>query len=164
MWCNFPDDVILFRRASSLNLSLEKLAEPPNNSTKLPRAESLERQAAVEGKPPPKPPHTYYNKHRYPANEEAQTTGKWTQLLACHLMLVILTHHLLCRFTESPESTPLCSSASTSWHLGPSHHRPLPIRGWQRKVKAEHHQEAFHQEIKIYWSGVWSLKQNRWSK
>ncbi|KAM6918067.1 spectrin beta chain, non-erythrocytic 5 [Lycodopsis pacificus] len=67
-------------RASSVNLSLEKLAEAPDDSaaTKRPhgRDESLERQSSTEGPPPPKPPHTYYNKHRYPEEEGGiQTTG-----------------------------------------------------------------------------------------
>ncbi|XP_041668259.1 spectrin beta chain, non-erythrocytic 5 [Cheilinus undulatus] len=63
-------------RASSVNLSLEKLAEAPDDSpptrTFDKRAESLERQSSTEGTPPPKPPHTYYNKHRYPEEEEEE--------------------------------------------------------------------------------------------
>lgn len=59
-------------RASSVNLSLEKLAEAPDDPTKPAdrRGESLERQSSTEGLPPPKPPHTYYNRHRY--SEEAE--------------------------------------------------------------------------------------------
>ncbi|XP_036927334.1 spectrin beta chain, non-erythrocytic 5 isoform X2 [Acanthopagrus latus] len=59
-------------RASSVNLSLEKLAEAPDDPSKPAdrRGESLERQSSTEGLPPPKPPHTYYNRHRYP--EEAE--------------------------------------------------------------------------------------------
>ncbi|XP_026156546.1 spectrin beta chain, non-erythrocytic 5 isoform X2 [Mastacembelus armatus] len=66
-------------RASSVNLSLEKLAEAPDDSSLSKpddrRAESLERQSSTEGHPPPKPPHTYYNKHRYPKGGEVGTTG-----------------------------------------------------------------------------------------
>lgn len=66
-------------RASSVNLSLEKLAEAPDDSasTKLlnSRAESLERQSSTDSQPPPKPPHTYYNKHRYPDEGEVGTAG-----------------------------------------------------------------------------------------
>ncbi|XP_023280049.1 spectrin beta chain, non-erythrocytic 2-like [Seriola lalandi dorsalis] len=66
-------------RASSVNLSLEKLAEAPDDSASSKpldrRAESLERQSSGEGQPPPKPPHTYYNKHRYPNGGEVPTTG-----------------------------------------------------------------------------------------
>ncbi|KAF0043782.1 hypothetical protein F2P81_002940 [Scophthalmus maximus] len=58
------------RRASSVNLSLEKLTEAADR-----RAESLERQLSTEGPPPPKPPHTYYNKHRYPAGGEVRAPG-----------------------------------------------------------------------------------------
>ncbi|XP_035467370.2 spectrin beta chain, non-erythrocytic 5 isoform X2 [Scophthalmus maximus] len=57
-------------RASSVNLSLEKLTEAADR-----RAESLERQLSTEGPPPPKPPHTYYNKHRYPAGGEVRAPG-----------------------------------------------------------------------------------------
>lgn len=68
---------MLFRRASSVNLSLEKLAEAPDDSTKPAdrRTESLERQSSTEGQPPPKPPHTYYDKHSYPEEGEVRTTG-----------------------------------------------------------------------------------------
>ncbi|XP_068593345.1 spectrin beta chain, non-erythrocytic 5 [Cebidichthys violaceus] len=67
-------------RVSSVNLSLEKLAEALDDSaaTKPPhgRHESLERQSSAEGPPPPKPPHTYYNKHRYPEEDGGvRTTG-----------------------------------------------------------------------------------------
>lgn len=66
-------------RASSVNLSLEKLAEAPDDSASTKpldgRAESLERQLSTEGQPPPKPPHTYYNKHRYPEDGEVRTAG-----------------------------------------------------------------------------------------
>ncbi|XP_008275361.1 spectrin beta chain, non-erythrocytic 5 [Stegastes partitus] len=62
-------------RASSVNLSLEKLADAPEGSSSgRPadrRAESLERQSSTEGPPPPKPPHTYYNSHSYPEGGEA---------------------------------------------------------------------------------------------
>ncbi|XP_027134554.1 spectrin beta chain, non-erythrocytic 5 [Larimichthys crocea] len=62
-------------RASSVNLSLEKLAEAPDDSPKPldRRTESLERQSSTS--PPPKPPHTYYNKHRYPEDGELRTRG-----------------------------------------------------------------------------------------
>ncbi|XP_038585015.1 spectrin beta chain, non-erythrocytic 5 isoform X1 [Micropterus salmoides] len=66
-------------RASSVNLSLEKLAEAPDDSTSTKpfdgRPESLDRQSSTEGQPPPKPPHTYYNKHRYPREGEVRSTG-----------------------------------------------------------------------------------------
>ncbi|XP_044022541.1 spectrin beta chain, non-erythrocytic 5 isoform X2 [Siniperca chuatsi] len=66
-------------RASSVNLSLEKLAEAPDDSASTKpldrRPESLERQSSTEGQPPPKPPHTYFNKHRYPEEEEVRSTG-----------------------------------------------------------------------------------------
>ncbi|XP_071354370.1 spectrin beta chain, non-erythrocytic 5 [Trachinotus anak] len=66
-------------RASSVNLSLEKLAEAPDDSASSTplyrRAESLDRQSSTEGHPPPKPPHTYYNKHRYPEGGEVSPTG-----------------------------------------------------------------------------------------
>ncbi|KAK2826814.1 hypothetical protein Q5P01_021028 [Channa striata] len=66
-------------RASSVNLSLEKLAEGPDDlSSAKPvdgGAESLERQSSTESHPPPKPPHTYYDKHRYPEGGEVQRTG-----------------------------------------------------------------------------------------
>ncbi|KAI3367575.1 hypothetical protein L3Q82_026206, partial [Scortum barcoo] len=66
-------------RASSVNLSLEKLAEALDDSlsTKVAdrRTEGLDRQTSTEGQPPPKPPHTYYNKHRYPEDGEVQTTA-----------------------------------------------------------------------------------------
>ncbi|XP_040917192.1 spectrin beta chain, non-erythrocytic 2 [Toxotes jaculatrix] len=68
-------------RASSVNLSLEKLTEAPDDSASSRpldrRAESLERQSSTEGQPPPKPPHTYYNKHRYPEGGEVRTQGLW---------------------------------------------------------------------------------------
>ncbi|XP_035529504.1 spectrin beta chain, non-erythrocytic 5 [Morone saxatilis] len=68
-------------RASSVNLSLEKLAEAPDDSSKPPegRTESLERQSSTEGQPPPKPPHTYYNKHRYPEDGEVGAAGTQNQ-------------------------------------------------------------------------------------
>ncbi|XP_068608001.1 spectrin beta chain, non-erythrocytic 5 [Brachionichthys hirsutus] len=64
-------------RASSI-MSLEKLAEPPDNWNKSHdrRTESLERQLSAEGPPPPKPPHTYYDKHRYPHEGGLSTTGE----------------------------------------------------------------------------------------
>ncbi|XP_030614955.1 spectrin beta chain, non-erythrocytic 5 [Archocentrus centrarchus] len=66
-------------RASSVNLSLEKLAESPDDlSLTKPldrRPESLERQLSSEGQPPPKPPHTYYNRHTYPEGGEFRTEG-----------------------------------------------------------------------------------------
>ncbi|XP_070699072.1 spectrin beta chain, non-erythrocytic 5 [Pempheris klunzingeri] len=66
-------------RPSSVNLSLEKLAEAPDDLTSSKpldgRAESLERQPSSDGPPPPKPPHTYYNIHRYPDDGEAGTSG-----------------------------------------------------------------------------------------
>uniref|UniRef100_I3J096 Spectrin, beta, non-erythrocytic 5 n=1 Tax=Oreochromis niloticus TaxID=8128 RepID=I3J096_ORENI len=68
------DDLLLLRRASSVNLSLEKLAESPDDSSSTKplsrRAESLERQLSSEGQPPPKPPHTYYSRHSYPDGGE----------------------------------------------------------------------------------------------
>lgn len=74
-----------FRRASSVNLSLEKLAEAPDDSasTKPPnrRTESLESQSSTEGQPPPKPPHTYYNKHRYPEAGDVRTAGETTHCM-----------------------------------------------------------------------------------
>lgn len=68
---------LLFRRASSVNLSLEKLAEAPDDPSKPAdrRGESLERQSSTEGLPPPKPPHTYYNRHRYPEEAEGGSAG-----------------------------------------------------------------------------------------
>ncbi|XP_068456287.1 spectrin beta chain, non-erythrocytic 5 [Clinocottus analis] len=62
-------------KASSVNVSLEKLAEAPEDSAPAGRAESLERQSSTEGPPPPKPPHTYYNRHRYPGAGGAPTAG-----------------------------------------------------------------------------------------
>lgn len=74
---------LLFRRASSVNLSLEKLAEGPDDSSSTKpvdsTVESLERQSSTEAQPPPKPPHTYYNRHRYPEGGEVNTTGEATQ-------------------------------------------------------------------------------------
>uniref|UniRef100_A0A8C9YZ58 Spectrin, beta, non-erythrocytic 5 n=1 Tax=Sander lucioperca TaxID=283035 RepID=A0A8C9YZ58_SANLU len=56
---------------------LEKLAEAPDDSASTrplnKRAESLERQSSTEGQPPPKPPHTYYDKHSYPEEGESST-------------------------------------------------------------------------------------------
>uniref|UniRef100_A0A3Q1IZP4 Calponin-homology (CH) domain-containing protein n=1 Tax=Anabas testudineus TaxID=64144 RepID=A0A3Q1IZP4_ANATE len=70
-------------RASSVNLSLEKLAEGPDDSSSTKpvdsTVESLERQSSTEAQPPPKPPHTYYNRHRYPEGGEVNTTGEATQ-------------------------------------------------------------------------------------
>ncbi|XP_035850836.1 spectrin beta chain, non-erythrocytic 5 [Sander lucioperca] len=70
-------------RASSVNLSLEKLAEAPDDSASTrplnKRAESLERQSSTEGQPPPKPPHTYYDKHSYPEEGESSTDAKSRQ-------------------------------------------------------------------------------------
>ncbi|KAK5886954.1 hypothetical protein CesoFtcFv8_017933 [Champsocephalus esox] len=64
-------------RASSVNLSLEKLADAQEDSSSNKRvdirAESLERQSSTESQPPPKPPHTYYDRHRYPEEGEART-------------------------------------------------------------------------------------------
>ncbi|XP_069573815.1 spectrin beta chain, non-erythrocytic 5 [Brachyistius frenatus] len=66
-------------RASSVNLSLEKLADAPDDlSSPRPlsrRAESLDRQSSTEGPPPPKPPHTYYNQHSYPDGGAVRTAG-----------------------------------------------------------------------------------------
>ncbi|XP_034530593.1 spectrin beta chain, non-erythrocytic 1 [Notolabrus celidotus] len=62
-------------RASSVNLSLEKLAEAPDEPSSPRRPESLERQSSAEGTPPPKPPHTYYNRHRFHEDEEDRTSG-----------------------------------------------------------------------------------------
>ncbi|XP_063765532.1 spectrin beta chain, non-erythrocytic 1-like [Eleginops maclovinus] len=71
--------------ASSVNLSLEKLAEAQedSSSTKQPdrRAESLERQLSTEGQPPPKPPHSYYNKHNFFEEGEASTDNESHQNL-----------------------------------------------------------------------------------
>ncbi|XP_078145742.1 spectrin beta chain, non-erythrocytic 5 [Centroberyx gerrardi] len=65
-------------RASSVNLSSEKLAEAPEDSvsSKPPdRPADLERQSSTEREPPPKPPHTYYNRHRYPNGGEGKDSG-----------------------------------------------------------------------------------------
>ncbi|XP_062252883.1 spectrin beta chain, non-erythrocytic 5 [Platichthys flesus] len=64
-------------RASSVNLSLEKLTETPEDSSSpVDRSgERLERQSSTEGPAPPKPPHTYYDKHRYPTGGEVSATG-----------------------------------------------------------------------------------------
>ncbi|XP_068195162.1 spectrin beta chain, non-erythrocytic 5 isoform X2 [Antennarius striatus] len=64
-------------RASSVNLSLERLADAPDDSNQSTdrRPELLERQLSAEGPPPPKPPHTYYNKHRYPDEGGVQVAG-----------------------------------------------------------------------------------------
>ncbi|XP_029982912.1 spectrin beta chain, non-erythrocytic 5 [Sphaeramia orbicularis] len=66
-------------RASSVNLSLEKLTEPLDDSSPSKpldkRGESLERQPSTESQPPPKPPHIYYNRHRYPDGGEVGNTG-----------------------------------------------------------------------------------------
>uniref|UniRef100_A0A3P8T408 Spectrin, beta, non-erythrocytic 5 n=1 Tax=Amphiprion percula TaxID=161767 RepID=A0A3P8T408_AMPPE len=69
----------LFRRASSVKLSLAKLAEAPEDSSSKHldrRAASLERQSSTEGQPPPKPPHTYYNRHSYPEGGEGLHSGE----------------------------------------------------------------------------------------
>ncbi|KAM4625618.1 spectrin beta chain, non-erythrocytic 5 [Polymixia lowei] len=63
-------------RASSVNLSSEKLTEVPEDSvsSKQPdRPDGVERQSSTE--PPPKPPHTYYNRHRYAPGREDRRTG-----------------------------------------------------------------------------------------
>ncbi|KAI4798392.1 hypothetical protein KUCAC02_022078, partial [Chaenocephalus aceratus] len=77
-------------RASSVNLSLEKLADAQEDSSSNKRldirAESLERQSSTESQPPPKPPHTYYDKHRYPEEGEART-GQQEALLLLLLSL-----------------------------------------------------------------------------
>ncbi|XP_060938197.1 spectrin beta chain, non-erythrocytic 2 [Limanda limanda] len=64
-------------RASSVNLSLEKLTETPEDSSSpVDRSgENLERQTSTEVPAPPKPPHTYYDKHRYPTGGEVSSTG-----------------------------------------------------------------------------------------
>lgn len=66
-------------RASSVNLSLEKLTEPLDDSPPSKpldtRAQSLDRQSSTESQPPPKPPHTYYNRHRYPDGGEVGHAG-----------------------------------------------------------------------------------------
>ncbi|XP_034432002.1 spectrin beta chain, non-erythrocytic 1 [Hippoglossus hippoglossus] len=66
-------------RASSVNLSLEKLTETPDDSASSGPVDrsggSLERQSSTEGPAPPKPPHTYYDKHRYPKGGEVSATG-----------------------------------------------------------------------------------------
>ncbi|XP_076022140.1 spectrin beta chain, non-erythrocytic 5 [Genypterus blacodes] len=49
--------------------SVKKLEEAPEDLTPpkpLDRTIGFERQTSTEGQPPPKPPHTYYNRHRYP--------------------------------------------------------------------------------------------------
>ncbi|KAM6973270.1 spectrin beta chain, non-erythrocytic 5 [Aplochiton taeniatus] len=64
-------------RASSFNLSSEKLAEVPEESQAaraLDRTASRERESSTEREPPPKPPHTYYNRHRYPDGGEGMET------------------------------------------------------------------------------------------
>lgn len=67
---------------SSVNLSLEKLTEaaedvaPPTYTYS--RTQSLERQLSSEGQRPPKPPHTYYNRHRYPEGGEGGAIGLTT--------------------------------------------------------------------------------------
>lgn len=68
-------------------MSLEKLAEASDGSRK---TERLQRRWSGERKPPPKPPHTYYNKHRYPdEEEEPRSSGEsshwqcWGDVLAC---------------------------------------------------------------------------------
>ncbi|KAF7641744.1 hypothetical protein LDENG_00272950, partial [Lucifuga dentata] len=69
-------------RALSVNLSSEKLAEVPDNPAvpkPLDRRTDLERQTPTESQPPPKPPHTYYNKHRYREGGEEDNTGETSQ-------------------------------------------------------------------------------------
>ncbi|XP_047467733.1 spectrin beta chain, non-erythrocytic 5 [Mugil cephalus] len=67
-------------RASSTNLSLEKLADAPEDLSSSrsvdARAKGLDRQSSTDSHPPPKPPHTYYNRHSYPDGGEAQTPGE----------------------------------------------------------------------------------------
>ncbi|XP_029899947.1 spectrin beta chain, non-erythrocytic 5 isoform X2 [Myripristis murdjan] len=65
-------------RASSVNLSSERLAEGPDDSASskpLDGTADLERQSSTEREPPPKPPHTYYDKHRYPDGGEGREAG-----------------------------------------------------------------------------------------
>lgn len=66
-------------RASSVNVSLEKLAEAPDDPASARtldrRSESLDRHMSTDGSPPPKPPHTYYNKHRFQEEETVRSTG-----------------------------------------------------------------------------------------
>ncbi|XP_028251320.1 spectrin beta chain, non-erythrocytic 5 [Parambassis ranga] len=70
-------------RASSANLSLEKLADAPEDlSSTSPldrRPESLERQSSTDSQPPPKPPHTYYDQHAYPEGGEGRITGRMSR-------------------------------------------------------------------------------------
>lgn len=61
-------------------MSLEKLAEASDGSRK---TERLQRRWSGERKPPPKPPHTYYNKHRYPDEEEEPRSSGDSSLCQC---------------------------------------------------------------------------------
>ncbi|XP_029973399.1 spectrin beta chain, non-erythrocytic 5 [Salarias fasciatus] len=54
-------------RASSVNVSLEKLVDVPDD----PFSASRPRERPPHVEPPPKPPHTYYNRHSYPDGGEA---------------------------------------------------------------------------------------------
>uniref|UniRef100_A0A667YRF9 Spectrin, beta, non-erythrocytic 5 n=1 Tax=Myripristis murdjan TaxID=586833 RepID=A0A667YRF9_9TELE len=68
---------------SSVNLSSERLAEGPDDSASskpLDGTADLERQSSTEREPPPKPPHTYYDKHRYPDGGEGREAGESTVL------------------------------------------------------------------------------------
>ena len=70
---------LFFRRASSVNLSSEKLSEAVEDPV-LTRpldsaADGQQRQTSTEREPPPKPPHTYYNLHRFSEGGEGRLTG-----------------------------------------------------------------------------------------
>ncbi|XP_028993920.1 spectrin beta chain, non-erythrocytic 1 isoform X2 [Betta splendens] len=56
-------------RSDSDDSGRSSSAEAPTRGT-----ETLERQTSMEA-PPPKPPHTYYNRHRYPKGGEGWTAG-----------------------------------------------------------------------------------------
>lgn len=149
--------LLLLRRASSVNLSLEKLVEAPEDPARPPdrRSESLERQSSTEGKPPPKPPHTYYNRHRYPDETEAGTAGETTQLCRravwWHLANTLAGHLcgcLLWLFAALQVPKVIKSSPLQSLLLHPLTSRTLPLwpARWQRTAQAKTSRELMSSE------------------
>ncbi|KAG7510030.1 spectrin beta chain, non-erythrocytic 5 [Solea senegalensis] len=65
-------------RASSLEKVTDAWDKTSSSEPVDGRTESLERQSSSEGHPPPKPPHTYYDKHRYPRCGEVPCSGLQT--------------------------------------------------------------------------------------
>lgn len=136
---------LLFRRASSVNLSLEKLAEAPDDSSSTKpvdvRAGSLERQSSTEAQPPPKPPHTYYNRHRYPEGRELSGTGESLHTSRETNLSVSLSevYSMFYRVTEQPDAAS-CSAPRDPADPGPACFPP---------VEDERLQEVFHKEVEF---------------